>query len=117
MFVTIDSMRMHIPLPPGVHQWKAAEVELLIPLLMVSMTQKETEVELPIARTFLILPEDLEALLGSDEFTLDQIYLLSPSRTNGSDRWQLEPLQELWKCSEPGSKDVPAWLFRVPGHA
>lgn len=114
MFVTTESMRIPSLLPHGVHLWKAMEIELLLPILMVSMTQRETETELPLASTFVVLPDHLATLLAAPEFILDHVDLLSPARINGSGRWMLEPLQALWKCSEPESETV-AWLFDVPG--
>jgi hypothetical protein len=114
MFLTTESTRVQALLPRGMHMWTAVEIELMLPLLIMSISHREAPTELPLARTFVVLPDDLVALLASPEFILEQIDLLSPAHINGSGRWMLEPLRELWKCSEPESKGTVAWLFQAP---
>jgi hypothetical protein len=113
MFLTTESTRVQSVLPRGMHMWTAVEIELMLPLLIVSISHRETPTELPLARTFVVLPDDLTALCASPKFILEQVDLLSPAHINGSGRWMLEPLRELWKCSEPHSKGTVAWLFQV----
>jgi hypothetical protein len=63
MFLTTESTRIQSPLPRGMHMWKAVEIELLVPLVLASMTQREAATELSVAHTFLVLPDHLAALL------------------------------------------------------
>jgi hypothetical protein len=98
-------------------QWKSVEIALPIPLLLVSMTQKETTEELPVPCSFLIQPDDLHSLLSADGLALEKVDLLAPARINGTSRWSLDPLEELWRCTEPRREDTIAWLFQLHDRA
>lgn len=113
MFVTTASMRIPSPCPPGVYVWKTVEIELLTPLVLVSATRKETSTELPLTHTFVLLPDHLPQLVATSEFTIDQVDLLSPSRINGTPRWKLEPLLELWESVDSATGATTAWLYCV----
>lgn len=62
------------------------------------------------ARVLVVSPSELTQVMVLSEVT--RIGLLSPGHLNGTGRWSLDPLAQLWQCqaSLPNSKTSRGWI-------
>ena len=98
---------------PDLQVWDLMELELAIPILVVTMSQGRRNSRAHDRRTFFAKARHLEQFLGVDKATVDRVDLFTPSHMNGADSWRLEPLLELWRCVEPAQTEMTSWLFKV----
>lgn len=116
MFVTAHSNRIHSPvMPKDEYLWSMVELELLIPILVISLHEVEGEAGSELTRTFFVQPHQLQQIASSPGIEIDRIDLFSPAHVNGSDGWKLEAVEAIWRCREPEHEGHTAWLFRVAG--
>lgn len=109
MFVTTQAMRLELAscLVPGVEVWDAVEVELAIPILLLTATAGDADTV--ISRTFLAKPHHIASLGAETDVCLSRVDLFSPAHLNGTGAWRLDALSEIWECREPDG--VLSWLF------
>lgn len=62
------------------------------------------------ARVLLVAPSELTQVMALSQIT--RVGLLSPGHLNGTGRWSLDPLAQLWQCqaSLPNSKTSHGWI-------
>lgn len=111
MFVTTQAMRLELAscLLPGVDVWDAVEVELAIPILLLTTNHSQGKSEAAVCRTYFAKPHHIADLGDDCDVTLSTVDLLSPAHLNGTGAWRLDPLAEIWECREPDG--ALSWLF------
>jgi len=112
MFLTTNSSRLYEAwLKADEMSWAFVELDLPQSLLLVSIL--DTASGRPTHRTFVTRLADLGPLLADDHYTVTGVSVLSPPRVNYAGRWKLEPLVELWSCTDIAGDE--AWKVVVPG--
>lgn len=116
MFETND--QAEIPLPPeicepGERAWSYVRSRLHVPWLHVVYSRTcEEDGETVTLREMLFLTrvEQLQPLqkIGTKIVAID---LMSPGHLNGTGRWQLEPLVEIWEGTVPQTEDQRAYVY------
>lgn len=111
MFVTTQAMRLEMAscLVPGVEVWDAVEVELAIPILLLTTTDGNGDTDAVISRTFFAKPHHIANLGAEADVCLSRVDLFSPAHLNGTGAWRLDALSEIWECREPDG--ALSWLF------
>ncbi len=117
MFETHDSAELPIPPglgDPGIRMWSYVVCRLFVPWIHVVRRVNHEEDGEPYAlheTLFLTHVEQLLQLQGDPEVKIVTIDLVSPGHLNGSDRWKLEPLAEIWEGIEPGTDVQMAHVY------
>jgi len=60
---------------------------------------------------FLTWVKQLLLLREDPAVHIEEVDLVSPGHMNGSNRWKLEPLAEIWEGIDPGSENMPAHVY------
>jgi hypothetical protein len=117
MFVTNSSMRLKFSSSefPDLQVWDLMELELSIPILLVSIARAAGRSSSKELRTFFAKPHHIENFISLPDHRVHDLALFSPGHMNGSAGWKLEPLHELWRCRERQHDLMECWLFNVPG--
>lgn len=116
MFVTTDGMRCEV-LPAGwggAHVWSAVELEVLAPVLLVTLRDTTEGHQASLRRVFFVVARQFEQLIAGPSVDVQTVNLLSPPHVNQSSGWSLEPLRELWKYSD-ASGNQNGWVYTVEG--
>lgn len=116
MFVTTAAMRSMLvsSVFSDAEVWELVEVELAVPLVLITVTNPVEEIDIPVGvrRTFLGMARHLKDFFGSAQVVRADLFM--PAHLNGTTGWSLEQLDEVWRCTEPGSQRS-AWVYRVRG--
>lgn len=99
MFETRDSSKMDVPielLSEGQHIWKSVSVRLHVPCFYV-MYQKESKNYIVSTHMDIVSSEEqITDMASAENIKIIDVYLVSPGSLNGSNRWKMEQLREIW---------------------
>lgn len=117
MFETHD--HAEIPLRPefrdaGERLWAYVRTRLHVPWLHVvyGQTHVEDGETYTLRETvFLSEPEQMESLQQTPDLRIIAVDLMTPGHMNGSGRWQLEPLSEIWQGTVPNMEGHVAHVY------
>lgn len=104
MFVTYESARV-----PGEGirlLWRVVHRSIHVPFFNVVFSDAEAR-----GKQSLVLverPEDLLALDTQEGVTIQEVDLITPGSINGSGRWMMGPLREIWR-SDDGKQ--PSYVY------
>jgi len=97
-------------LMPGVDVWDAVEVELQVPILLMTIRSTGNSSDGLASRTFFGKPHHLADFGFSSDVQLLSVDLFSPPHLNGTGAWRLGRVSEVWQCRERTDGGT-AWLF------
>lgn len=110
MFETHDEAEVPIPPvfgDPGLRMWSYVKCRLHVPWFHVVCRftyEDKADEEAHALREMMFLTQ-VEQLLqlqeGGPRIQIEEIDLMTPGHMNGTDRWKLEPLAEVWEGIEP----------------
>lgn len=112
MFATNPALRLEIPSAlMEVDVWDSLEIVMPEPFLVVTTSERMAEGG-NVSRTFLAKAHHLAPVRRSRNMRIQTVDLLSPARVNGSGRWRLDRLNEVWECRDADETHT-CWLFRT----
>ena len=117
MFETHDSAELPIPHglgDPGERAWSYVVNRLFVPWMHVvrRVTYEEDGEPYALHETlFLTRVEQLLQLQKDPKAKVVAIDLASPGQLNGTGRWKLDPLAEIWEGIEPGTDGQKAYVY------
>lgn len=102
MFYTDDAAEVAYPFQvQGEHIWEYVTRGIHAPWFHVVLEHKPEEG--PALRHMMFLSHftHLQELGGNADLRIIEVDIVSPGHVNGSSRWRMEPLSEIWIASEP----------------
>lgn len=117
MFETHDHAEIPLHLEfrdAGERLWAYVRTRLHVPWLHVvyGLTHEEDGESYTLRETlFLSEAEQLEQLRQQPRLSLVSVDLMSPGHLNGTGRWQLEPLAEIWEGTVPQTESQRAYVY------
>lgn len=110
MFYSSATAEVHIPkglAPNGERSWRWIELGLQVPYFMVSLHTSAEDVDVVQHLLFGYLRDVLDlAAQQSASFQVQNLDLLSPAYMNGSERYQLGRVKEVWTAKGRGQPNV-----------
>jgi hypothetical protein len=94
----------------GVDVWDAVEVELQVPILLITTRTTGNASDGLANRTFFGKPHHLVDFEISSDIQILTVDLFSPPHLNATGAWRLDRVSEVWECCERSDRTV-AWLF------
>ncbi len=97
MFETDDTARLSLFSGFGGHLWSYVRTHLQIPWLHVTCLVTDDGGD-AFTQTFML--SDVIQLLEisrREDITLESVDLVSPKHVNGTSRWRMEPLRQIWR--------------------
>lgn len=112
MFETHDSYKMpNFLLPAGGHIWKT--VGIRFHMLWFHVQYKvTTKDDIDFGVLFLSKPQQVLDLQQQPGCEIDQLDIVSPRNKNGTERWKMEPVREIWVGNELAPMEQhKAWIY------
>lgn len=105
MFETHDSSEVITPADarvPGERIWTSIYSRLHVQWFHVIYDVSHQNEE--VSRFIIFLPQTDQLINLSCDQDVDivEVYLVAPGHLSGKDRWEMEPLDEIWRATEPG---------------
>lgn len=118
MFETNDSAEISVPSAfsePGMRVWTHVKYTLHMPWFHVvcrfRYEDNEEEYALHQMMFFTRVEQLLQLQQERPQIQMVEIDLVSPGHMNGTDRWKLEPLAEIWEGTEPEAENQLAYVY------
>lgn len=118
MFETNDGAEISIPPvfgEPGVRMWSYVKRRLHMPWFHVVCRFMYEDDEEAYALNQMMFLTRVEQLLQLQQegprIQMVAIDLMSPGHMNGTARWKLEPLVEIWEGTKPETDGQPAYVY------
>lgn len=114
MFYTDETAQVNFPpvLLNGDSEkfWSYVKMNLALPWLLVGYRQEFADGSASYRTIFLTNIEQVQELGGSKEVTLIEMHLVTPSRMNSKNEWQMERVVDIWQGTHP-TQDYEVEVF------
>ena len=109
MFITKDSAEELLPVglaDPGVHVWWTVFLPHAVPWFLVTYMQHDSKGEMDGQIVLLSDNSHLIELSEVSELCIKTVELVSPGHMNGTRRWMMDPLEEIWRVNADETEDT-----------